>query len=685
LNNSLQYNITFQAQNDNKIVAVLNKINAGMNAMQGNADKSSKAFSTALDKINTKLKTVELDSFLNNLSRISTALDSVSKPGTDLSSSMADLQAITGVTGEKLKEIEGYARASAKAFGGSAANGVEAYKLVLSQLSPEIGKQPKALQSMGESINTLSKTMSGDTVAATEVLTTAMNQFHVSTSDPIAASKEMATMMNIMAAAAKEGSAELPAIKKALENSGMAAHMAGVSFAEANAAIQVLDKAGKKGAEGGVALRNVMATLSEGRFLPKETKAALDALGINVEKLGDKSISLSDRLAMLKPVMDDSALVTKLFGSENQNAAIALISGIPEIVRYTEVIQNTNTAHEQAAIIMESPAEKAKRLQARIDDLKISVFNATGGWLSYAATLGNTLNDLSGLIPVLRGAWRAVTILTSAQKLQTLWTGIITVATATWADVQNFLNKSIWANPLTWVIALVIALIAAITYVVLAYDGWGNAWKNLVLYLQLSWEQFKESFNFIWLNIKDGFLSGIEMMMAAWYNLKSLWDEDGANEGLKKIQDQQNARAQEKLASQKRMAQLDIDKQIAANNILGSLHKDSKSPTDQIKEKLGLKNNEVAAPKTPGIAQVNMPGTKKSDKADKSGITKKTNEAISTGGTKSTNIYMTIKEVGNNMHVTVNGGADQGAEKVHDNMVDSIMRALYMSQAAAGN
>ena len=35
----------------------------------------------------------------------------------------------------------------------------------------------------------------------------------------------------------------------------MAAKGAGGSFEETNAAIQVLDKAGKKGAEGGVALR----------------------------------------------------------------------------------------------------------------------------------------------------------------------------------------------------------------------------------------------------------------------------------------------------------------------------------------------------------------------------------------------------------------------------------------------
>ena len=116
---------------------------------------------------------------------------------------------------------------------------------------------------MGENVATLSKMMKGDATAAAEVLTTAMNQYGVSLDDPLAASDRMWEMMNTMAAAAREGSAELPAIKVALEQCGMAAKAAGVSFEETNASIQVLDKAGKKGSEGGVALRNIMSTLAQ--------------------------------------------------------------------------------------------------------------------------------------------------------------------------------------------------------------------------------------------------------------------------------------------------------------------------------------------------------------------------------------------------------------------------------------
>ena len=73
-------------------------------------------------------------------------------------------------------------------------------------------------------------------MAAAQVLTTAMNQYGVSMEDPIAASAEMARMMNVMAAAGQVGSAELPSISAVLQQCGMAAKAANVSFEETNAA-----------------------------------------------------------------------------------------------------------------------------------------------------------------------------------------------------------------------------------------------------------------------------------------------------------------------------------------------------------------------------------------------------------------------------------------------------------------
>ena len=129
---------------------------------------------------------------------------------------------------------------------------------------------------------------------------------------------------------------------------------ANVSFEETNAAIQVLDKVGKKGSEGGVALRNVLSTLAAGRFLPEKTQEELQKAGINVSSLTDKTKPLKERLETLKPLLKDDALLSALFGRENANAALALINGTESLQDFTEAVTGTASAEEQAAIIMDS-------------------------------------------------------------------------------------------------------------------------------------------------------------------------------------------------------------------------------------------------------------------------------------------------------------------------------------------
>lgn len=181
-----------------------------------------------------------------------------------------------------------------------------------------------------------------------------------------------------------------------------------MSFEETNAAIQVLDKAGKKGAEGGVALRNVMMILSRGRFLPKETLEELQAAGVDVGLLTDKTRTLAERLEPLKAVLKDSALFSQLFGMENSNAAMALVQGIDEIRRYEGAITGTNTAVEQAGIIMESYNERLSRVRARFDDLKISLFNASGDWGIWVEVVVSSLVPLAQMTPLLIGIGKGI-------------------------------------------------------------------------------------------------------------------------------------------------------------------------------------------------------------------------------------------------------------------------------------
>lgn len=665
------FNYIFKITSDaEKVTAGMAKLNAGIDKVELSAKSMDVTFHKAFSDIKSDLATIKMSSILDQVDRVANGLNTLNGPGMALSTNMYDLQAITGVAGEKLKEIEGYARQNAKTFGGSASAGVESYKLILSQLSPEIGKVPIALKKMGENVAVTSKLMGGDTAAATELLTTAMNQYQVSTADPIKASKEMASMMNIMAAGAKEGSAELPQIKSALEQAGMASKAANVSFAESNAAIQVLDKAGKKGAEGGVALRNMLATLSEGRFLPKDVKKELADAGVDINKLGDKSMTLADRMKPLKKIMGDSALITKLFGKENSNAALALINGIPEQERLTKAISDTNVAYEQAAIVMQSPEEKNKRLKAQIDDFKISLFNGTNGLLGYASALGDTARDFSNLMPILSGGGAIITTLTSATKRQELWTKIVAGSTKAWSVAQAIFNGIMAVNPVVWIVLGIMALIAAIAWVVTSTEGWGEAWKHTVNGAKLLFQAYVESVKFYFNTMVNAIMIGINFIKKGWYEFKEsvgMGDSTQNQQMIAKINADTEARKKAVLDGAKKVANLAV----AAKDEFVLAGKSVKwKEAAQKTEDAG-----ITAPNMPGVAQnPNAPGKEKKTK---------TNEAISTGGTKHNYITIHLKSLIEALTIQGKDFKDS-SDQMSEQTQDALLRLLG-SAVTAGN
>jgi TP901 family phage tail tape measure protein len=382
-------------------INVLGNANNVIQQIRQSAEEMNVRMSRSVSVVQNFSKTaVVFQQLSQTLSGLRDTLGSAIEPGIAFDASLRELSAVTGVTGAGLDTIGQYARENAKAFGGQAAGSLESYKLLLSQLTPEIAKTPEALRAMGEAVSVLSKSMGGDATAAAETLTTAMNQYGVSLGDPVAASKTMSDMMNVMAAAAGVGSAELPQIKQALEQAGMSAKAAGVSFEETNAAIQVLDKAGRKGSEGGVALRNVMTTLSRRRFLPKDVREELSKAGVSINDLADQTRPLSERLELLKPLMKDGALFSKLFGRENVASAMALVQNTNMVREYTEAVSGTNAAYDYAATVMESYAERQARIRSQFDDLKISLFNITGDLGIWAEVAFSALVPLAQAVPL---------------------------------------------------------------------------------------------------------------------------------------------------------------------------------------------------------------------------------------------------------------------------------------------
>lgn len=313
--------------------------------------------------------------FLNQIKEgvdnIRGAFNEAIEPGAKFQYAMAQVQAVAGLTEEGVDLVAEKARSLSKAFGTDAAEGTRVFTNILSQLGPELANYPDVLDAMGRNAMTLSKTMDNDVKGAINALTTSFNAFEISTENPMQAAKEMETQMNIIAKAAQIGAAEVPDIAQALSTVGKSAKNAGVSFSEANAALQVFGQNTIKGSEAGTALRNIMIKVSA----PSSDAAKMmEQLGVNMEQLQNKSLPLADRLQALVPIMHDDMMMSKLFGLENIVAAQTLVGSTDQMREWTNEVQNSTSATDQAAIIMNTYEERQKRMQATIDDLKISFF-----------------------------------------------------------------------------------------------------------------------------------------------------------------------------------------------------------------------------------------------------------------------------------------------------------------------
>lgn len=490
------------------------------------------------DKLATSIRPIDWQAASQGFLNITQKFSKAAQVGADYEKSLLDVAAITGIAGDDLDKLGGKARNLAKEFGGTATDNLATFQTILSRLGPQIGESDEALAKMASYANTLAKTMEGDVVGATDALTTSMLQFKVNLDDPIAAAGEMERMMNVMAAGAKEGAAEVPQIAQALVQAGGAAKLSNVSFEETNAALQALAQSGKYGAEAGVGLRNVLIKMNAPSALSKEATNMLAAYGVNMQKVSDTTVPFAERLKELQKIGQNTDVLAAVFGAENIQAAQGLINTAQTQAELTEQISGTNVATEQATIVMSGWSEWMGRCKAWLDDLKIGSFSFTkvlgvvgdslGGVIS---TLGDMGSAYSGLAPVVKalGGWLKQTVV--VQKLMVVWTKAATA-------VQWLWNAALSANPIGIIIVAIGALVAGIIYLANKVSGWGEAWKHTWEGAKLLFQGFSASIETVWLTMVNSLMIGLNKIKEGWYEFKNavgLGDESENNKMLSQI------------------------------------------------------------------------------------------------------------------------------------------------------
>lgn len=269
-----------------------------------------------------------------------------------------ELQAITGIIGKDLDFLKNKARETSSNTKFSALEILESYKLIASA-KPELVGSADALEQVNAAGVRLAQASGTDLPPAINSLLDTLNQFG-------AGADQASVFVDALAAGAKFGAAEIPAISTALKEFGTQAKSSNVSIYESVGLIELLASKGIQGSEAGTKLRNVLLALNAAPALGRRALAELDQAGVDIEKLGDSTISLEERLTELAKVQDNNTALVKVFGKENFNAGQIVLKNIPAYTAFAKQVEATGVAQQQAGINTDTAATKFAKLGNQI-------------------------------------------------------------------------------------------------------------------------------------------------------------------------------------------------------------------------------------------------------------------------------------------------------------------------------
>lgn len=435
------------------IAAFVKDLKANFNDLNVQVNKVDNTSTTTFQGIKNQLSTISFVSITQGIENFRNTLQSVTGPALSFEQSVADLSAITGIAGGDLEDLSRTSRQVGVSSALGATQAAEAFKLLASQISVDnIGID--GLKLLQKETITLAQASGMDLPTAANSMASAINQFGME-------ANEASRVINVLAAGAKYGAAEIPQLAETFRISGATANAAGIKIEGLAGVAEVLSKNAITGSEAGTHLRNIIVRMQT-------------QLGMDLSK-----VPLSDALKSLQPELDNTDFLVKTFGESSIGAVQYLIANADAVGEMTDKVTETNIATEQAAIRTETYSHTLSRVNAWFDNIKISIFNYTGALLPATEVVAGFAQGVSSVVPALRlmGGW--INMVRKSKIALAMWTKIVTAAQWLW-------NVALTANPIGVVIVAIGALVAGILWLTGNLDvaiEWVKSFGNWLLAL----------------------------------------------------------------------------------------------------------------------------------------------------------------------------------------------------------
>lgn len=405
---------------------------------------------------------------------------SIGKSNIDLDASLASLQAITGKAGTEFVEFRteiDKVSASQKTFAGDTAKAFE----IVASAQPVLLNNAAALADVTNAAITLKKAGLIPIEESSKALTGTMNQFGLE-------ADQAQRVINVLAAGAKEGSANISLLAESFDKVGGIAKSANLSVEQTGAAIELMSKFNLKGSEAGISLKSTLLRL----------KSASLGFASGQFNLNDALNEYNKMIGAIKDPIKRAAKEEEIFGKVHILTGKILTENIGELDRLTVAMTGTNEATIQSEI-------NNNTLKNRLVEIQAAWKNATtasadqGDGLKFIKNIMVKVADnmkkivsvgiilLKGFIAfkaimlastIAIGAYNiAIGIMAALSSSASIAIGSNAVALTAYNIVsklataaQWLLNTAFYGFPLVWILAAFAAVVAGIVYLVKNWD-----------------------------------------------------------------------------------------------------------------------------------------------------------------------------------------------------------------------
>lgn len=441
------------------------------------------------------------------------------KVGTDFETSMSNVAAISGATGDDLKKLEAKAREMGATTNKSASEAADAMGYMALA-----GWDTEQMLAGIEPVLKLSSAGNIDLARASDLVTDSMSALGVEI-------HELDAYLNVMAKTAQSSNTDIDQLGEAFITAGGKLRDLGVDFEEGAIALGLMANAGIKGSEAGRGLSAILTNLTHPTG---QAKKAMEELGISVFDSNGEFIGIEEALKKVDGALagmtqeQKNSYKSMIAGKEHAKTFSALMNALGDDYDHLRgEIENANGALDDMYDIMtDNLAGKWDEFKSALEEAGIAIFESLKPALEIALGFLQKLLDIfnalpapvQGFIVVIGGLVAAIGPLLTVLGFMISNIGSLLIAVPKIITVVQRLGTVF--TVVKGAAAIFSGAIGAISAPVLAVIGVITALIAIGVALYKNWDEIKEFASEIWEAIKEIFFSVVEaigeFLLEAW-------------------------------------------------------------------------------------------------------------------------------------------------------------------------